>query len=80
MQILRARRIDAKSQWDGATINSRPVQLITIKYDCTLAIKRDSLFVRGKDERVREISTFYHILRNAIKPFKSYEETLRNVK
>lgn len=56
MQILRARRIDAKSQWDGTTINIRPVQLITIKYDCTLAIKRDSLFVRGMNERLREMS------------------------
>lgn len=49
MQILGARRIDMKSQRATATINIRPARLITIKYDCTLAIKRDSL-VRGKDE------------------------------
>lgn len=49
MQILRVHRINTKSQRAAATINIRPALLITIKYDCTPAIKRDSLFVRGKD-------------------------------
>lgn len=52
MQILGAHRIDTKSQRAMATINIRPAQLITIKYDCMLAIKRDSLVVQGKDEPV----------------------------
>lgn len=58
MQILGARRIDTKSQRATATINIRPARLITIKYDCTLAIKRDSL-VRGKDTGPRNMARGY---------------------
>lgn len=60
MQILDARRIDTKSQRATATINIRSARLITIKYDCTLAIKRDSL-VRGKDGISAD--TFHRITR-----------------
>lgn len=50
-----AESYDAKSYSGprGYSQHIHPARLITIKYDCMLAIKRDSLFVYEKDEHAR---------------------------